>query len=84
VNAINAEMDGGNMLPTTPSSQPSSTILSQGTTYRICLVELCTLVYAKLGKKVMVCFLCLFISISCYLYMTGHLELKRQTAKSAK
>ncbi|XP_020393935.1 replication protein A 70 kDa DNA-binding subunit B isoform X2 [Zea mays] len=30
VNAINAEMDGGNMLPTTPSSQPSSTILSQG------------------------------------------------------
>jgi hypothetical protein len=84
VNAINAEMDGGNMLPTTPSSQPSSTILSQGTTYRICLVELCTLVYAKLGKKVMVCFLCLFISIPCYLYMMGHLELKRQTAKSAK
>ncbi|KAL5668129.1 hypothetical protein ACJX0J_020350, partial [Zea mays] len=30
VNAINAEMDGGNILPTTPSSQPSSTILSQG------------------------------------------------------
>ncbi|ONM06278.1 putative replication protein [Zea mays] len=29
VNAINAEMDGGNILPTTPSSQPSSTILSQ-------------------------------------------------------
>ena len=55
VNAINAEMDGGNILPTTPSSQPSSTILSQGTAYRICLVELCTLVYAKLEKKVMVC-----------------------------
>lgn len=30
VNAINAKMDGGNILPTTPSSQPSSTILSQG------------------------------------------------------
>lgn len=30
VNAINAEMDGGNILPTTQSSQPSSTILSQG------------------------------------------------------
>jgi hypothetical protein len=85
VNAINAEMDGGNMLPTTPSSQPSSTILSQGTTYRIYLVELCTLVYAKLGKKVMVCFLCLFISIPCYLYMTGHLEPKRhKTAESAE
>jgi hypothetical protein len=82
VNAINAEMDGGNMLPTTSSSQPSSTILSQGTTYRICLVELCTLVYAKLGKKVMVCFLCLFISIPCYLYMTGHLELKRHKLQS--
>ncbi|PWZ23567.1 hypothetical protein Zm00014a_012214 [Zea mays] len=30
VNAINAEMDGGNILPTIPSSQPSSTVLSQG------------------------------------------------------
>ncbi|ONM28450.1 putative replication protein [Zea mays] len=30
VNAINAEIDGGNILPTTSSSQPSSTILSQG------------------------------------------------------
>ncbi|AQK39248.1 putative replication protein [Zea mays] len=30
VNAINAEMDGGNILPTTPSSQPSSIVLSQG------------------------------------------------------
>lgn len=30
MNAINAKMDGGNILPTTPSSQPSSTILSQG------------------------------------------------------
>ena len=82
VNAINAEMDGGNMLPTTPSSQPSSTIFSQGTAYRIYLVELCTLVYAKLGKKVMVCFLCLFISIPCYLYMTGHLEPKRHKLQS--
>jgi hypothetical protein len=82
VNAINAEMDGGNMLPTTPSSQPSSTILSQGTAYRIYLVELCTLVYAKLGKKVMVCFLCLFISIPCYLYMTGHLKPKRHKLQS--
>ncbi|XP_020393044.1 uncharacterized protein [Zea mays] len=30
VNAINAEIDGGNILPTTSSSQPSSTILPQG------------------------------------------------------
>ncbi|KAL5662803.1 hypothetical protein ACJX0J_029928, partial [Zea mays] len=30
VNAINAEIDGGNILPATSSSQPSSTILSQG------------------------------------------------------
>jgi hypothetical protein len=82
VNVINAEMDGGNILPTTPSSQPSSTILSQGKAYRICLVELCTLVCAKLGMKLMVCFLCLFISISFYLYMTGHLKLKRHRLQS--
>ncbi|KAL5678105.1 hypothetical protein ACJX0J_014236, partial [Zea mays] len=30
MNAINTEIDGGNILPTTSSSQPSSTILSQG------------------------------------------------------
>jgi hypothetical protein len=60
VNAINAEMDGGSTLPTTPASQPSSTILSQGKAYRVCLVELCTLVCAKLGMKIMARFLCLF------------------------
>jgi hypothetical protein len=61
VNAINAEMDGGTTLPTTPASQTSSTILSQDKAYRICLVELCTLVCAKLGMKIMARFLCLFI-----------------------
>jgi hypothetical protein len=82
VNAINAEMDGGNILPTTPSSQPSSTILSQGTSYHIYLVDLCTLVYAKLEMKLMVCFLCLFLSILFYLYMMGHQKLKRHKLQS--
>jgi hypothetical protein len=82
VNAINAEIDGGNILPATSSSQPSSTILSQGKAYRTCLVELCTLVCAKLGMKLMLCFLCLFISIPFYLYMTGHLRQKRHRLQS--
>jgi hypothetical protein len=54
-------MDGGNTLPTTLASQPSSTILSQGKAYHICLVELCALVCARLGMKIMVRLLCLFI-----------------------